>query len=188
MSLQDKKKWNQKYRDAEYISGKEPCEWLTDNADLLTGKGKALDLATGEGRNAVYAASLGYDVLAVDVSDIGIKKAKALALEKKLNINALVADLDDYEFDKDTFDLVMCFNFLERKLFPKIRQSLKPGGLIFYETFTLDYLKYSGFKKEWVLGYNELLNVFQNFRILRYREVDRDEKGFASLVARKKES
>lgn len=188
MALQDKEKWNQKYRDAEYISGKEPCEWLTENADLLTGRGKALDIATGEGRNAVYAASLGYDVLAVDVSERGIEKTRALALEKKVHLNALVADLDDYEFAASAFDLVLCFNFLERKLFPKIRQCLKPGGLIFYETFTLDYLKYSRFKKEWVLGYNELLNVFQDFRILRYREVDRDEKGFASLVARKKES
>ena len=78
---------------------------------------------------------------------------------------------------------ILCFNFLERRLYPAIRNGLKPGGLIFYETFTVDYLKYSNFKKEWVLDYNELLREFSEFRILRYREVDSDEKAFASLVA-----
>ena len=79
----------------------------------------------------------------------------------------------------------LCFNFLERKLFPEIRKTLKPGGILFYETFNVDYLKYSNFKKEWVLEQNELLRVFDDFRILRYREVDEDPKAFASLIAQK---
>jgi len=187
MSVKDKEKWDQKYRGREYITGKEPCEWLTANSDLLSGRGKALDIATGEGRNAVYAASLGYEVLGIDVSEVGLKKAQELAKEKNIKINTLITDLDDYQFEDNAFDLVLCFNFLERKLFPGIRRTLKRGGLIFYETFTVDYLKYSGFKREWVLEYNELLKEFQDFHILRYREVDRDEKAFASLVARKKD-
>ncbi|MFQ5451781.1 MAG: class I SAM-dependent methyltransferase [Nitrospinaceae bacterium] len=183
MSLKDKEKWNSKYQAPEYISGREPCEWLRENSELLTGQGKALDIATGEGRNAVYAASLGYDVLAVDISEVGIQKALALAKEKKTVIRTRIVDLDNYRLEGEGFDLIMCFNFLDRKLFPGIRKALKPGGLLFYETFTVDYLKYSGFKREWVLETNELLRAFQELRILRYREVDRDEKGFASLVA-----
>ncbi len=70
-------------------------------------------------------------------------------------------------------------------MFPGIRQALKPGGLLFYETFTVDYLKYSRFKKEWVLEANELLQAFSDFRILRYQEVDENPKAFASLVAQK---
>ncbi len=185
MSLKDKEKWNQKYQTAEYASGKVPCEWLVENADLLTGKGKALDIACGEGRNAVLAASMGYEVLGIDISEAGIQKAQALARGKKLSIDTLVTDLDDFEFTQNGFDLVLCFNFLDRRLFPGICETLKPGGLVFYETFNLDHLKHTSFKRQWVLEYNELLNHFKNFRVLRYREVDRDQKGFASIVARK---
>jgi tellurite methyltransferase len=74
---------------------------------------------------------------------------------------------------------------LERSLFSAIHQALKPGGLLFYETFTVDYLKYSNFKKEWVLEANELLHAFSGFRVLRYQEVDENPKAFASLVAQK---
>lgn len=187
MSVKDKEKWNQKYQTTKFNSGREPCEWLNENSGLLPGKGRALDIACGEGRNAVFAASLGYDVLGIDISDMGLKNARQLAGEKKLHINTLATDLDDFEFEENAFDLVLCFYFLDRKLFPCVRKSLKPGGWVVYETFSEDHLKYTGFKKEWVLGANELLKEFQGFHVLRYREVDLEDKGFASLVARKKE-
>ena len=77
---------------------------------------------------------------------------------------------------------------MDRGLFPEIRKAIKPGGLLFFETFTVDYLKYSNFKKEWVLEHNELLREFGDFRILRYQEMDNNEKAFASLVAQKPEA
>ncbi len=187
MSLKDKEKWNQKYQASEYTSNKVPSEWLAENSDLLTGKGMALDIACGEGRNAVYAASLGYEVLGIDISEAGIQKTQARAKEEKLSVDTLITDLDDFEFTENVFDLVLCFNFLDRRLFPGIQKTLKPGGLVFYETFNLDHLKYTSFKREWVLEYNELLEQFKNFRVLRYREMDRDENGFASIIARKME-
>jgi tellurite methyltransferase len=183
MALKDKEKWNQKYQTAEYTSGKVPSEWLLENTDLLAGKGSALDIACGEGRNAVYTASLGYDVLGIDISEEGLKKTRTLAEEKNLSIETKVTDLDDFEFTENAFDLVLCFNFLDRRLFPGIRKTLKPEGLVFYETFNLDHLKHTSFKREWVLEYNELLKQFENFRVLRYREMDREEKGFASIIA-----
>ncbi|KMP10805.1 hypothetical protein UR09_02200 [Candidatus Nitromaritima sp. SCGC AAA799-A02] len=187
MSLKDKEKWDAKYGVPQYLTGKEPCQWLQDNSDLLTGeKGRALDIAAGEGRNAVFAAQRGYDTLAIDVSSAGLDKARALAGEKRTQIETQVVDLDHWQFEKNEFDLVLCFNFLDRRIFPKIRDALKPGGLVFYETFSVDHLKYSDFKREWLLEHNELLNVFSGYRILRYQEADRDEKAFASLVARKK--
>ena len=185
MSLNDKEKWDVKYRTSAYTNSREPCEWLNDNADCLTGKGLALDIASGEGRNAVFAAEKGYQTLAIDVSDVGLDKARALAEEKGITIEIRVADLDSWKFEQNAFDLVLCFNFLDRRIFPGIRNTLKPGGLIFYETFTVDYLKYSNFKREWVLKHNELLEAFSEFRILRYREIDHDNKAFASLVALK---
>ena len=185
MSLKDKEKWDCKYGTPEYITGKEPVEWLKGHSYMLNGKGSALDIASGEGRNAVFVAEKGYETLAVDVSSTGLKKARALADEKGVAIKTCVADLDNWKIEQNTFDLILCFNFLDRKIFPSIKSALKPGGLIFYETFTVDYLKYSSFKREWVLEHNELLDVFSGLRILGYREVDTNDKAFASLIALK---
>lgn len=188
VSLKDKEKWDSKYSSSEYVSGKLPCAWLTMNAELLAGKGNALDIAMGEGRNAVYLATLGYEVMGIDISDYGVKKALALADEKKVKIETVVADLEQFQFQPGRFNVILCFNFLDRRLFPEIRKAIKPGGLLFFETFTVDYLKYSNFKKEWVLEHNELLREFGDFRILRYQEMDNNEKAFASLVAQKPEA
>ena len=185
MSLKDKEKWDCKYKVPEYITSKEPAEWLKGHASLFSGKGSALDIASGEGRNAVFAAERGYQTLAIDISAAGLKKAHALAEEKGVDIKTRVVDLDDWKFEQNAFDLILCFNFLDRRIFPAIKNTLKPRGLIFYETFTIDYLKYSNFKREWVLEHNELLDVFGEFRILGYREMDIDNKAFASLIALK---
>ena len=185
MSLKDKEKWDAKYNCEDFITGKDPCDWLESNADLLNGKGKALDIAAGEGRNSVFAASLGYKVICMDISDIALAKAKTLATENNVDITLLSADLDNSPLPENEYDLVLCFNFLERKLFPEIKKTLKSNGILVYETFTVDYLKYSSFKRQWVLEHNELLKAFEGFRILQYREVDKDPKGFASLIAQK---
>lgn len=185
MTLKDKEKWDSKYSADEYITGKEPCEWLKQNAGLLNGRGDALDIAMGEGRNAVFVAALGYNVVGVDISEAGIRKARALADEKNMLFTAVQADLDNYKISENSFDLILCFNFLDRRLFPEICRGLKPGGFIFYETFTIDHLKHSSFKKEWVLAHNELLKAFSELRVLRYREIDQEQKAVASLVAQK---
>jgi tellurite methyltransferase len=185
MSLKDKAKWNNKYGVAEYITGKEPVEWLKDHSEILTGNGSALDIASGEGRNAVFAAEKGYATLAVDISASGLKKANALADERGVTIETCLVDLDSWKIKRNAYDLILCFNFLDRQIFPAMKNALKSGGLIFYETFTVDYLKYSSFKREWVLEHNELLDAFRELRILSYREVDTNNKAFASLIALK---
>jgi SAM-dependent methyltransferase len=183
MSLKDKEKWNNKFAGAEYITGEEPVAWFKENAELLPGRGKGLDIASGEGRNAVYAATLGYDMLAIDISETGLEKAQALAEKNQTRIRTQVVDLDDYCIETSAYDLILCFQFLNRQLFPQILQGLKPGGWLIYETFNRDYLKYSNFREEWTLDYNELLRQFSDLRVMRYRELDKDEKGLSSIVA-----
>ncbi len=186
MSLKDKEKWNKKY-SARQTEDRQACDWLLASARWLTGKGQALDLAMGEGRNALYLAQRGYRVTGVDISEVGVERAEALARENNLTLNTVVADLDNYEIKENEYDLISCFYFLDRNLFPAIKKGLKPGGLLIYQTFNVDYLKYSGFKKEWVLEYNELLREFQDWHVLNYREVDlaEEENAHAALVARK---
>ena len=186
MSLKDKEKWNAKYGSSACLAGREPAPWLVDHANLLTGKGQALDIAMGEGRHALFAASLGYDVLGIDISDVGIARAESLARENKLTIRTQVADLDHYPIEENTYDLILCFYFLNRHLFEGIRKGLKPGGVLIFETFTVDYLQYSRFRREWVLEKNELMGAFPGLSVLDYREVDEpdNETAYASLVAR----
>ncbi len=185
MSLKDKEKWNKKYSAPDRAADREPCGWLSENAPSLPGKGEALEIAMGEGRNAVFAASLGYAVTGIDISEAGVKNALQWAQEKNVNLNAITADMDDYDLGKNNYDLILCFYFLDRRLFPKIKEALRPDGRLLYETFTADHLKYSGFKREWLLEPNELLKEFSEFQILNYRETDKDDKAFASLAARK---
>jgi len=187
MSLKDKEKWNAKYDSNTCLTGREPSQWLVDHASLLAGKGQALDIAMGEGRNALFAASLGYDVLGVDISEVGVSHAEALARQNKLTIRTQVVDLDQYKIDKNTYDLIICFYFLDRRLLEGICKGLRPGGTLIYETFTEGYLQYSGFKREWVLEKNELREAFPGLKVLDYQEVDEpeNETAYASLVARK---
>lgn len=187
MSLKDKEKWNAKYDSSTCLAGREPSQWLADHTDLLAGKGKALDIAMGEGRNTLFAASLGYDVLGIDISEVGISRAETLARQNKLTIHTQIVDLDHYKIDESAYDLILCFYFLNRRLFEGICKGLRPGGTLIFETFTVDYLQYSGFKREWVLEKNELREAFPGLKVLDYREVDEpeNETAYASLVARK---
>lgn len=187
MSLKDKEKWNVKYGSTTCLTGREPSEWLVEHARLLPGKGKALDIAMGEGRNTLFAASLGYEVLGVDISDVGVSRAESLARQNKLTIRTQIADLDHYKIEENAYDLILCFYFLDRSLFEGLRRGLKPGGILIFETFNEDYLKYSSFKPEWVLKKNELPEAFSDMSILDYREVDdpQGQTAYASLVARK---
>ncbi|MGV7219915.1 MAG: class I SAM-dependent methyltransferase [Nitrospinales bacterium] len=185
MSLKDKEKWDGKYSSEEHVADRKPCTWLSENAHLLPGKGQALELAMGEGRNAVFAANLGYQVTGIDISKAGINNALKLAKDKKVNLKTIIADLDDYEFEKNKYDLILCFYFLNRNLFSKIKTALKPGGYFLCETFTVEHSKHSGLRRDWLLEPNELLREFSDFHIFNYREVDQNEKAVASLAGYK---
>ena len=172
MSLKDKEKWENKYSQENHVADRKPCTWLSENAHSLPGHGQALELAMGEGRNAVFVAGLGYDVTGIDISEAGLNNASKLANDKNLNLKTICADLDDYNFKNTQYDLILCFYFLNRNLFPKIKTALKPGGYFLCETFTVDHSKHSGLRREWLLEPNELLNEFSDFHIFNYREID----------------
>ena len=184
----DKIFWDKKYETEAYIFGKEPVEFLRKHIDLLP-RGKALDIAMGEGRNAVFLAKNGFSVDGCDISEVAIKKALDLATENNVKIHAFVADLETYKLPKDTYDVIACFYYLQRDMAPQMKEALKPGGMIIYETYTLENceLGLEGPKnKEYLLKPNELLNMFRDFKIIYYRElVLNNKKAVASLIAQK---
>ncbi len=149
-------------------------------------------MATGEGRNAVFLAQNGFEVDAVDISEKGLRKARKLAREKRVKVNALLVDLDHYQIERKRYDLIANFYFLKRRLIPKIREGLKKGGKVIFETYLLEHRKLAtGGPKQakYFLKPNELLRLFKEFRILFYREGIFKEggrrKAVASLIAQK---
>jgi len=187
----DQKRWDERFGKKEFAFGKEPNPFLKKHIDLLP-KGKVLDIATGEGRNAVFLAQHGFDVDAVDISKMGLKKARKLANEMGVKIHTFHADLDNYKIGKERYDLIANFYYLKRSLIPKIKKGLKKGGKVIFETYTLEHrgLGTGGPKEsKYFLKSNELLRLFNGFRILRYREgIFREggkKKAIASLIAEK---
>jgi tellurite methyltransferase len=187
----DQKRWDERFKEKDFALGKEPNPFLRKHIGLLH-KGKALDIAAGEGRNAVFLAQHGFDVDAVDISEKGLKKARQLAREMGVRIHAIQADLDRYPIEEGRYDLIANFYFLRRSLIPRLKRGLRQGGRIIFETYTLEHrtLGVEGPKQaRYFLKPNELLRLFKNFQILFYREgIFKEEgrrKAVASLIAEK---
>jgi SAM-dependent methyltransferase len=196
-------RWDARYRSEGYPAGTEPAAFLRQILRMLP-RGHALDLATGAGRNAVFLAANGHRVLAVDASRTALEKAGALAEErgvaahwlasreasfapKAVGLWLLEADLERSVLPDAQYELAICFNYLQRSLFPVIERALRPGGVLVYETYTLEQLAFphGPRKPEYLLRPGELRESFPHLETLFYREL-RAGKGIASLIARKR--
>ncbi len=187
----DQDRWDEKYKRKRFVSGTEANPFLRKHIRFLP-KGKALDIATGEGKNAVFLAHHGFDVEAVDISKFGLRKARKFAKESGVRIRTLQADLDQYPLEEGRYDLITDFYFLDRRLIPRIKRGLKKGGRVVFETYLKEQMSLSndGPKNpRYLLKPNELLTLFRGFRILFYREgifrEDGTRKAVASLIAEK---
>jgi 2-polyprenyl-3-methyl-5-hydroxy-6-metoxy-1,4-benzoquinol methylase len=165
-----------------------PSQFLRDNIDLLP-VGRALDIAMGRGRNAIYLASRGFDVEGIDISPEAIRTALGLAQKADVTIKAEVADLQgSYSIKKEYYDVIICFNYLQRQLIPSIKDGVRTGGVVVYETFIVDQAELFGKPRnpDYLLKHNELLDMFREFRCLRYREgIIGDRAALAGIVAQK---
>ncbi len=164
----------------------EPSEFLVQNIELLP-RGRALDIAMGNGRNAIYLAKAGFDVEGVDISGEAIKTALIEAKKQGVVIKAKVVDLEgNYTIEKGAYDVIICFNYLQRSLIPQIKDGLRRGGLIVYETFIIDQVRFGKpTNPDYLLKHNELLDMFRDFRCFRYREGIIKSRAIAGIVAEK---
>ena len=136
--------WNQRYGEAAYAYGKSPNAFLREQLKGIR-PGKALFPAEGEGRNAVFAASMGWEIRAFDYSEAGRLKAEALAIEKGVKINYEICEIEQFPFPEAAFDMIGLFF---AHLPPPTRQwlhrqavrSLKPGGQAILEAFSKQQL------------------------------------------------
>jgi dihydroneopterin aldolase len=168
-----------------------PADWLVQHRTLLS-IGRALDLACGRGRNAIYLAREGFAVEAWDRDTEALEALQAQAMSRGITtITTRLVDLErEPAISTDTFDLILVFYYLQRDLVPQIMRALKPGGLLLYETFLVDNHERFNHprRREFCLDHNELLSLFGGLRVLAYREGARDpQKGpfTAALVAQR---
>ena len=139
--------WNERYSKEDFHYGKEPNNFLKEELPKLT-RGKILFVGEGEGRNAVYAAKLGWEVDAIDFSHEGKRKAEKLAEEFGVKINYEIQDFADFIPKENTYDAVGIFFIhldenLREKLFAKIISSLKHNGKIIFECFEKEQINNS---------------------------------------------
>ncbi|MCA9483806.1 MAG: class I SAM-dependent methyltransferase [Nitrospina sp.] len=183
-SPRDKERWDSKYENEVYIFGTEPVRFLRENLALLP-KGKVLDIAMGEGRNGVYLAANGFEVEGIDISEVGLNKAHKLAEQNGTKITTRVVDLENTQLPESTYDVVLCTYYMQRDLVPQMKKAVKPGGVVVFETYNADYLKYRQFNPKWVLKDNELLEMFRDFKILRYQAYDDGTEAYSSIIAQR---
>lgn len=178
----DRIKWNGKYRGQDYPT--EPSGIVKEFFGSAPGR-TALDIAAGSGRNALFLAAQGFAVDAVDIAEEGL----ALFSGRHPGIRPICADLDTFDIPTGRYDLILNTLYLNRRLFPQIREGLKRGGVLIFETLlerpgAADHGEHC---RDYFLRPNELLHGFLSLRVLHYHEEcgsGRDEhRRLASLVA-----
>ena len=184
-SLKDKDRWNEKYETDRYIFGKEPIPFLKQHVDLLP-KGKALDIAMGEGRNGVFLATQGFQVTGIDISQAGLQKARTLAAAHNVSIETRMVDLEGLTLEQNAYDVIIMSYYMQRDLFPQIKAALKPGGMAVVETYNVGHLKYRPtFTRQYLLDTNELLHLFKDCIIIRYQAYDDGKESYSSIIVQK---
>jgi len=171
--------WDRIYSAEHFIYGTEPVGFLKAQIGRLR-KGRALCLAAGEGRNAVYLAQQGFSVVAVDISAKGLEKCRQLARKRGVEVETQIADLQDYDMGQAQYDLITNFYYYDPSLFPRIMVALKPGGYFILQNFSIDQLATNHFGPRdpvYLVSPNELLGYFASYRICYYEDtvVELDE-------------
>lgn len=138
--------WDKEFDTETYVYGKEPNEFLKEHYEKLP-KGKVLCLAEGEGRNAVFLAKKGFDVTAVDISQVGLNKAKKLAKEAGVEIRTICKDLVAFNLGEQQWDSIVSISChlppeIRVPLYQKVEKSLKQNGVFLIEGYTPNQLNY----------------------------------------------
>jgi SAM-dependent methyltransferase len=187
--MSDKRtKWDNRWRE----KAGHPCEpdgWLLRARDLLPA-GKALDVACGQGRNALYLAEQGMSVTAIDLSEEALEQLRNEAAARNLDIRTCRVDLEsDPRLPGEGFDLVTIFFYLYRPLLPLLRNAVRPGGIMVMRSLSSAGPFPGGpGNPDFVLHPGELLGIFADWEILLHEEgLEPSRRGgsVAGIVARR---
>jgi len=192
--MYDELYWNERYANSDYLYGTEPNSFLAENCGLLNGP--VLSLSEGEGRNSVFLASRGLNVLGVDISIVALEKAKQLAQLRGVKIKTMVSDLATFKPEENHYGSVISISAhlpsaVRNKLYPRIARALRPDGIIMLESYSENQLlRDTGGPKDadMLMTVDKLRREFPNFEPVLLREVEREiyegegHSGMASVV------
>lgn len=174
MSDDDRARW-----DARWSGRSEPGEpsaLVTSLEALLPQRGRALDVAGGAGRHALWLARRGLDVSLADVSEVALGIARAAAGREGLPLRTIAVDLESEPLPEGPWDLILCFHYLERRLYADFVRALAPGGVVLVVHPTRsNLLRHERPSARFLLEDGELLSHFDGSREL---EVLRHEEGW----------
>ena len=187
VSHPDARKWNHKFRQAgQSWLDNGPHPFLLEVVSTLPKDGLALDAAAGVGLNGLFLAKRGLQVIALDISEVGLRLAQQQARAQKLNMDTAVVDLSNIWLPANQFDVILNFRFLERATFSQYKRSLKPGGWLVFETFLRR--ETASTHPQYYLRPGELRLAFADFEINHYLETTGRQKNVAQLLAQKPHS
>jgi SAM-dependent methyltransferase len=179
--MSERQRWEDRFSEPGYRFGTAPNDFLKSKASLFEPGQNVLAVADGEGRNGVFLAEQGLDVLSVDISPRGLAKARALAAERGVSIQTEEVDLETWTWPEAAFDVIVVIFIqfaepaLRERIFSGIKQALKPGGLLLLQGYRPKQLGYGtgGPNKLENLYTRELLEkAFGELTLLEIREHD----------------
>jgi ubiquinone/menaquinone biosynthesis C-methylase UbiE len=178
-----KEMWDKRYAEEGYAYGKEPNKFLEEQLAKIPAEGKALFAAEGEGRNAVHAAKLGWEVTAFDLSESGKTKALLLAEQENVSLNYFVENLQNLDFKPNEFDLLVLIyaHFpaeLKSEFHKKLTNYVKPGGYVVFEAFSKKHIEYNSVNPKaggpkdvaMLFSVEEVSNDLRDFEIIQLQE------------------
>lgn len=183
MARSDRERWDQRYIAPRAGLLRGPHTLLMQFAPPPTADARALELACGLGRDALWLAERGYTVDALDISFTALRQARAEMLRRGLRgVNFIQADLDEFTLPFYAYDLVLVFRFLDRRLFPEIRRRVRPGGLVIYETRNIRHAeRHPEAPRAHMLALGELPRYFPGWEVLH----SHDREYLSAFVGRK---
>jgi SAM-dependent methyltransferase len=170
MSSIDREKWDRRY-ETQGPESTTPSDFLTSLDGVLPRSGRALDVAGGAGRNAIWLALRGLDVTVVDISRVGLDLARDAAEAAGVTLGLMQADLEEEPLPAGPFDVVLSFNFLRRPLFAAFPTVMAPGGLLVYRQPTRSNLtRHARPPAAFLLDDGELPSLIQGLEVVQYEE------------------
>ena len=179
--MNEYERWENRFTVPDYVFGTAPNVFLAAQKDVLPKQGRALAVSDGEGRNGVWLAEQGLDVLSIDFSPSAQAKARALAQSRGVTITTELVDLAQFEWSDAAFDVIVDIftQFFgpegRAAKFAGIRRALKPGGLLLLEGYRPEQVAYgTGGPKEVENMYTRALleREFASFKRIRIEEYD----------------
>lgn len=178
MDKKKQKKWNQRYLKRDTPPGS-PEPFLINHLDLLK-PGSILDLACGDGRNAIYLSQKNFSVTGVDFAQEGLKRLEESAKNHQLRIPLLCLDLEQAGalVELESYDNILVNHYKPAEhIWPQIETLLKPEGILLVCTFNIKHAELNGFSRKFCLEENELVNIFEKLKLLHHESFE-DQRGF----------